>query len=97
MGLKGMLRWTWHLALPWFEVHSGVCRCFTVSRACPVVSSKESACNAGAAGGVSSIPGWERSPGGGHGNPLRYSWLENPMDRGACMLQSVGPQRVRHD
>ena len=25
-----------------------------------------------------------RSPGGGHGNPLQYSCLENPMDRGAC-------------
>ena len=30
-----------------------------------------------------SIPGLERSPGGGHGNPLQYSCLENPMDRGA--------------
>ena len=30
-----------------------------------------------------SIPGWGRSPGGGHGNPLQYSFLENPMDRGA--------------
>ena len=30
-----------------------------------------------------SIPGSERSPGGGHGNPLQYSCLENPMDRGA--------------
>ena len=29
------------------------------------------------------IPGWGRSPGGGHGNPLQYSYLENPMDRGA--------------
>ena len=28
-------------------------------------------------------PGLERSPGGGHGNPLQYSCLENPMDRGA--------------
>ena len=27
------------------------------------------------------IPGLERSPGGGHGNPLQYSCLENPMDR----------------
>ena len=26
---------------------------------------------------------WERSPGGGHGNPLQYSCLQNPMDRGA--------------
>ena len=30
-----------------------------------------------------STPGSERSPGGGHGNPLQYSCLENPMDRGA--------------
>ena len=29
------------------------------------------------------IPGWGRSPGGGPGNPLQYSCLENPMDRGA--------------
>ena len=35
------------------------------------------------AGDVGSIPGWGRSPGGGHGNPLQYSWLENPMDRAA--------------
>ena len=28
--------------------------------------------------------GKEDSPGGGHGNPLQYSSLENPMDRGAC-------------
>ena len=30
-----------------------------------------------------SIPGWERSPGGGHGNTFLYSCLENPMDKGA--------------
>ena len=33
------------------------------------------------AGDVSSIPGLERFPGGGNGNPLQYSCLENPMDR----------------
>ena len=32
---------------------------------------------------MDSIPGLGRSPGGGHGNPLQYSCLENPMDRGA--------------
>ena len=31
-----------------------------------------------------SIPGWGRAPGGGHGNPLQYSCLENPVDRGVC-------------
>ena len=34
-------------------------------------------------GDLSSIPGSGRSPGGGLGNPLQYSCLENPMDRGA--------------
>ena len=32
---------------------------------------------------LDSVPGSERSPGGGHGNPPQYSCLENPMDRGA--------------
>ena len=35
------------------------------------------------AGDPGSIPGLGRSPGGGHGNPLQYSCLQNPMDRGA--------------
>jgi len=39
--------------------------------------------SAGDAGDVGLIPGSERSPEGGHGNPLQYSCLENPMDRGA--------------
>ena len=34
------------------------------------------------AGDASSIYASGRSPGGGNGNPLQYSWLENPMDRG---------------
>ena len=40
---------------------------------------KEHVCNVGDRG---SIPGSEKSLGGGHGNPLQYSGLENPMDRG---------------
>ena len=51
------------------------------------LSGKESACNAGATG---SIPGSGRSPGGGHGNRLQYSCLENPMDRGAGAAMSMG-------
>ena len=35
------------------------------------------------------IPGSERSPGEGNGNPLQYSCLGNPMDRGACRPQSI--------
>ena len=42
------------------------------------------------------IPGLGRFPGGGHGNPLKYTCLENPMDRGAGQ-ESMGLQRVRHD
>jgi len=38
--------------------------------------------NAGDVSDASSIPGMGRFPGGGHGNPLQYSCLENPMDRG---------------
>ena len=44
---------------------------------------KESAYSAGDVGDMGSIPGSGRSPGGGHGNPLQDSCLENPMDRGA--------------
>ena len=39
--------------------------------------------NAGAKGDVGLIPGFGRSPGGENGNPLQYSCLENPMDRGS--------------
>ena len=39
--------------------------------------------NAGDMKDIGSIPRSERSPGGGHGNPLQYSCLENPMDKGA--------------
>ena len=42
---------------------------------------KESACNAGDIGDMGSVPGLGRSPGGGRGNPLYYSLLENLMDR----------------
>ena len=41
-------------------------------------------------------PGSGRSPGGGHGNPLQYPCLKNPMGRGAW-LQFIGSQRIRHE
>ena len=44
---------------------------------------KESACRAGDTRDTGSVPGLGRSLGEGHGNPLQYSCLENPMDRGA--------------
>ena len=43
---------------------------------------KESACQAG---DMCSIPGLGRSPGEGNGNPLQYSYLGNPIDRGATL------------
>ena len=47
----------------------------------PVV--KNLPANAGDVRDTGSIPGLPRSSGGGHGNPLQYSCLENPMDREA--------------
>jgi len=43
---------------------------------------KESSCNAGDRGDMDLIPGSERFPGGGNGNPLQYFCLKNPTDRG---------------
>ena len=51
--------------------------------------------NAGDGRGMGSIPGSGRFPGGGHGDPLQYSCLENPIDR--VGLQSKGSQRVGHN
>ena len=47
--------------------------------------------------GAGSIPGSGRSPGGGHGNPLQYSFLENPMDRGAwwARVHSIAKTQTR--
>ena len=55
---------------------------------------KESACSAGDLG---LIPGSGRSPGGGHGSPLQYSYLENPMDRGAwqATVHRVGKSQTQ--
>ena len=47
------------------------------------VQEKNPSANAEDARDAGSIPGLGRSLGGGHGNPLQYSCLENPMDRGA--------------
>ena len=56
--------------------------------------SKESTCNAGDLG---STPGSGRSPGGGNGNPLQYSCLGNPSNRGAWRPQSRGYKELAHD
>ena len=52
-----------------------------VSQVVPVV--KNMPASAGDRREEGSIPGWERSPGGGNGNSLQYSCLENPMNREA--------------
>ena len=55
---------------------------------------KKTACNAGDLG---SVPGSGTSPGDGNGNPLQYSHLGNPMDRGAWQTIVHGVTRVRHN
>ena len=49
------------------------------------------------AGDLGSLPGLGRSPGEGNGNPLQYSCLENPKDRGAWWATVHGVARVGHD
>ena len=58
---------------------------------------KNTPANAGDVRDEGSIPGLGRSPGGGNGNPLHYSCLENPTDRGAWWATVIGLQRVGHD
>ena len=67
--------------------------CYTYSRSFPGGSVVKTV--AANTGDVGSVPGSGRSPGEGNANPLQYSCLENPTDRGAW--QSMGSQRVRHD
>jgi len=52
--------------------------------------------SAGDTGDSGLIPGLGRSLGGGNGNPLQYSYLENPTEEPG-RLQSIGLQRLRHD
>ena len=72
--------------------------CFTAHEMLPQwLSGKDSTCSAGDAG---SVPGSGRSPGEGNGNPLQYSCLGNPMDRGAWRAVVHSPQghkRVWHN
>ena len=47
--------------------------------------------------GADLIPGWGRSPGGGHDNPLQYSCLENPWTEKAGALKAIGSHRIEHN
>ena len=78
-------------------VASQACTCVNIHQPAAFISStiqesgasqvvlmvKNSLANAGDVRDTSSIPEWGRSPEGGPSNPLQYSCLENPMDRGA--------------
>ena len=73
---------------------------YTLNTGLPqLLRGKESTCIAGAS---CLIPGLGRCSGGGHGNPLQYSCLENPMGRGAWQeepgrFRNIGLQRVRYN
>ena len=77
------LNWFWNVSL--FDVlHFIFCMCLLLAWAPQVaVVAKNPPAIQETLRDTGSIPGSGRSPGGGHGNPLHYSCLENPMDRGA--------------
>ena len=56
---------------------------------------KNSSANVGEERDGDSVPGLGRSPGGGHGNRLQYSCLENPVDRGASWAIVHGVAKSR--
>ena len=56
---------------------------------------KNSPASAGDIRDTGSIPGSGRPPGGGHGDPVKYSCLENPMDRGALRATVHGVAKSR--
>ena len=56
---------------------------------------EESTCNERDTGGAGSVPGSGRFPGGGHGKPLQYSCLVNPMDRGAWWVRVHGDAKSK--
>ena len=60
-------------------------------------SGKEPPASGGDTGDTRSIPGLVRSPAGRHGNPLQFSCLKNPMNRGAWQATVHGGHRVGHD
>ena len=83
-GLQGWTQMNVHYHFTEFAVFSWNSKPLAVGSSMPGLpwwlSGKESTCNAG---DTTSIPGSGRPPGVGNGNPLQYSCLENPMDRGA--------------
>ena len=80
-------------------VNQGWCTSSHSSRSVPSFPGgsvvKSSPARAGDARDAGLIPGLERSPGGGNGNPLQCSCLENPMDRGACWATVHGVTKIQ--
>ena len=74
-----------------------VCMCTYIWASQVVLVIKNPPANAGDIRDAGSIPGSGRSPGEGHGIPLQYSCLENPMDRGAwqAMVHRVAKSRIQ--
>ena len=62
---------------------------------CHTACVKNPPANAGEVRDMGSVPGCRKSPGGGHGNPLQYSWLENPMDKEAWGATAHGAAKSR--
>ena len=97
--------WQWHISTPCkhFVVICLFCfkNFFREVRKCWASQvaqvEKNLPANAGGRRGAGSILGSGRSLGGGHGNLLQYSFLENPMDRGAWQATVIELQRVRHN
>ena len=77
-----------------YEINEPIYKAEGTSQVALVV--KNLPANAGDIRDMGSIPGSGRSPRGGHGNPLQYSFLENPMEEPGW-LQSVGLQRIWHN
>ena len=96
-----MMKLCYSHSLPW-NIHSLSLNIYYAAAPAGDTVLKNSPTDAGGAGVPGSIPGSGRSPGGGNGNPLQHSCLENSMDmdiHSAVVggLQSMGLQRVRHD
>ena len=78
-------------------VHMSFCTCTDIHDFPAGAAVKNPPANAQEARDTGLIPGSGRSPGEGNGNPLQYSCLEKPMDRGAWWATVHGSQRVGHD
>ena len=81
------------LRLGFLFFHTGIMITPVASQVALVV--KNPSANAGDVRDLGLIPGSGRSPGGGHGNLLQYTCLENPMDRGAWRATVHGVTRSR--